>query len=165
MTPFEMMRVVTGPDGREAVFHLRWENEGRWKETLVSSNSPVNLGSYREAIDGKLIHVDMVECLTCPAGRRLEHQFEQQASNDETLIPGVWFWDMDALIRTRRQAEVFETETEVTVRVTTPAATEEWVFDRTTEIPIGYRTLTTDGTVGQESRATSVVLLSGETIR
>jgi hypothetical protein len=176
MPPFEMTRVVTGPDGREAVFHFRWENEEKWKETLVSTNSPVpawaqhdpagflNLGSYQEAVGGKLIQFDMArECLTCPLGRR----HESQADADLTLIPGVWFVDLDALIRTRRQAQVIETETEVTVRATTLFDTEEWVFDRKTGIPIGYRTMPPggDGSVSTESRATSVVLLSGETIR
>jgi DNA-binding CsgD family transcriptional regulator len=174
LAPFDMTRVVTTAAGHEAVFHLHWESEERWKETLVSTNSPVpafaqhdpagflNLGSYQEAIDGKLIRFDMVrECLTCPVGRRLE----LGASGDATLIPGVWFWQLDALIRTRKQAEVFETETEVTVRVTTPVATEEWVFDKRTRIPVAYRTMGPDGAPGTESLAMSVVLLSGETVR
>jgi hypothetical protein len=173
MPPFEMVRVVTS-DGHEGVFHFRWESAGKWTETLVSTNSPVpafaqhdpagflNLDSYEEAADGQLLRFDMVrECLTCPVGRRLK----SQASEGETWIPGVWFWDLEALIRTRKHAQVTETETEVTVRVTTPVDIEEWVFDRRTGIPIGYRTMAVDGTVGSESRATSVVLLSGETVR
>ena len=174
LPPFEMVRVEKTSDGHEAIFHLLWENEERWKETFVSTNRPVppfaqhdpagflNLGAYRQAIDGKLIHFDMMRpCLTCPVG----HLWASEASDDATLVPGQWFVERGALVRTRPEAEVSETETEVTVRVKSPVDIEEWVYDRRTGIPVGYRTMTLDGRVHTEWRAKSVVLLSGEVVR
>lgn len=176
--PFEMVRVVTLADGHEAVFHFVWESQERWKETLVSTNRPVppwidydpalflNLGSYQQATDGRWISSDMVRpCETCPVGDFSVHVAEP----DSILVPGVWFRELGALVRTfaRTQAdfEVSEGEGEVTVRVKTPVDIEEWAFDKRTGIPVGYRSMSHDGTVGVKSRATSVVLLSGEVVR
>ena len=162
MPPFQMVRTVSDASGT-GDFLLIWEGQDAWKEALIANDLEVpkdfpesddvfrDIGRFYEVRDGQIRYSEFGHVTILDAGANIQ-------------VPGIWFADLDWLMGRYRDANVTETSDEVILEVTNQLSTSVWVLDRATGIPLEYREIV-DGQVVVDSRATSVVLLSGEVIR
>lgn len=151
MPPFEMVRTVTYSSGEDAAFLLRWEGERAWKESVLPSNDAGP--RYSQEISGTMrTRTDFGSARVEEAGPNVQ-------------IPGLWFSDLDWLMGRHPDAKITETATEVTVEWTNQLGTTVWVLHKETGIPLEFREISPDGVTTMESRAVSIVLLSGEVVR
>ena len=153
---FEMTREVTTSAGT-SVFHLVYENDTTWKETLLSSTiQAARSGDYQELRDGKFVVFAL--------GR--EHVEDPGLGY---RVPGPWFGDAQWFIRRGKAADsaTLTTETIGPDLVVTIALGAEWTeirFDDATGIPVSFERRTA-GDLVERHEVTSLTTAEGQTIR